>query len=379
VYIRPRPLTNRKSWAGTREKMVTSMKKPSIHVKHPPSPQAAESQQLALLRRLDRRIAAEGKITLPAVPALARDYTRRCARVFEALGRGFSETETAHLHEVLLRQLTAAFEASPRSSITVAYQSTISGAMSYNVSIHTPSVAQTYDEWLTTRQPPYFGTQADARVMAIAREAPDPRTCKVLDVGAGTGRNTLALARLGFPVDALEMNAQFAQTIAGTAQQEALPVRVIQRDMFASGDTLAQDYGLIVVSEVVSDFRNCAQLRGLMEMAAGALGRGGNLVFNLFLARSHLVPDEAAQQFAQLVYSCFFSRGELAQAISGLPLELISDDSVHDYEKAHLPSESWPPTGWYAEWTSGRDVFDCPPAQCPIELRWLVMRKLADG
>jgi len=54
---------------------------------------------------------------------------------------------------------------------------------------------------------------------------------------------------------------------------------------------------------------------------------------------------------------------------------LISDDSVYEYEKANLPDGAWPPTSWYADWVTGRDVFDLPPEECPIELRWLVYEK----
>jgi hypothetical protein len=65
----------------------------------------------------------------------------------------------------------------------------------------------------------------------------------------------------------------------------------------------------------------------------------------------------------------------LSAAVSGLPLQLVSDDSVYDYEQAHLPEGCWPPTSWYADWVSGRDVFDLPREECPIEMRWLVYQK----
>ena len=62
-------------------------------------------------------------------------------------------------------------------------------------------------------------------------------------------------------------------------------------------------------------------------------------------------------------------------AAAELPLELVADDSVYEYEKAHLPDGAWPPTSWYAEWVSGLDVFDVEREQCPIEMRWLVYQK----
>jgi hypothetical protein len=63
------------------------------------------------------------------------------------------------------------------------------------------------------------------------------------------------------------------------------------------------------------------------------------------------------------------------RAAAGLPLELIADDSVCDYEKAHLPTDAWPPTAWFESWSTGRDVFkDVARESSPIDLRWLVYR-----
>jgi hypothetical protein len=59
-------------------------------------------------------------------------------------------------------------------------------------------------------------------------------------------------------------------------------------------------------------------------------------------------------------------------------MALTSDESVHDFEKTHLPASGWPPTGWYSEWVSGQDVFQLPSEDCPISMRWLVYRKTSD-
>jgi hypothetical protein len=82
-----------------------------------------------------------------------------------------------------------------------------------------------------------------------------------------------------------------------------------------------------------------------------------------------------ARELGQQAYTTIFTPAELASASSQLPLELVADDSVHDYEKTHQPAENWPPTSWYANWTTGLDVFDLPVEECPIEMRWLVYRK----
>jgi SAM-dependent methyltransferase len=197
----------------------------------------------------------------------------------------------------------------------------------------------------------------------------------VLDIGAGTGRNALALARRGHPVDVVEMTPKFADMIRSDAARELLDVRVIQRDVFATLDDLRRDYQLIVLSEVVSDFRTTQQLRGVFELAAQCLAPGGRLVFNAFLADEGYIPDNAVRELGQQTYTSIFTRDEMSSAAAQLPLELVADDSVYEYERAHLPDGAWPPTGWYAEWVSGQDVFDVEREHCPIELRWLVCQK----
>jgi hypothetical protein len=114
----------------------------------------------------------------------------------------------------------------------------------------------------------------------------------------------------------------------------------------------------------------------VFDLAAHCLAPGGQLVFNIFVARDGYTPDDAARELGQQCYTSIFTSAELAGAASLHPLHLIADDSVHDYEKDHLPADKWPPTSWYAHWVSGLDVFDVAREECPIELRWLVYRKV---
>ena len=329
----------------------------------------------ALTRRLLRRAVASGQIRLPAAPALLDDYQALCERSFAALGVTFSVQDQAHLRSVLAGQITAANAASPRAEILITYESPVGLKVTYTVTPQVASLAATYDHWVATREPPYFGTTADARVTAVAAEASSPAVCRVLDIGAGTGRNALALARRGHPVDAVELSSRFAAILREEAGTASLPVRVIERDVFASRGDLARDYGLVLLSEVTPDFRTTAELRQMFEIAAECLAPGGRLVFNIFLPQVGYTPDAAARELGLQVYTSIFTYPEVAAAVSGLPLVLVSDDAVHDYEQRHLPEGAWPPTGWYADWVSGLDVFDVPRHESPIEMRWLVYRK----
>ncbi|ORV17902.1 class I SAM-dependent methyltransferase [Mycobacterium celatum] len=329
----------------------------------------------AMARRLYRRSVASGQITLPAVPAMLDEYVTMCHNVFAGMGVEFTADQFAQLKAVLAAQLTQAYTASSRSNIVISYHAPFGTTLHYRVQAESSTIETEYDHWVTTREGPLFGTEPDARVWALAGETADPTTHPVLDIGAGTGRNALALARGGHPVDAVEISPKFAHIIRYEAERESLAVRIIERDVLASVDGLRRDYQLIVLSEVVPDFRTTQQLHAMFELAAQCLAPGGRLVFNAFLPRHDYTPDDAARELGQQCNTMIFTRDEMTAAAAPLPLELDSDDSAGEYEKAHLPQGAWPPTGWYDNWANGLDLFDVAPQESPVELRWLVYRR----
>jgi hypothetical protein len=115
------------------------------------------------------------------------------------------------------------------------------------------------------------------------------------------------LARRGHPVEVVEMTPKFADFIRADAERESLNVRVIQRDVFSTSDDLRRDYRLILLSEVVSDFRSTRQLRAVFELATQCLAAEGRLVFNIFLPKSGYTPDGAALELGQQCYTTIFN------------------------------------------------------------------------
>lgn len=332
-------------------------------------------QRQALVRRVQRRISCDGKIVFAAIPSMLEDYVARCEHVFSAMGRELDGAQRDRLRQVLSNQLTEAFSQSHRSTITVSYRAEIAQPLSYSITTQIAKLTDAYEVWVKTRQPPYFGLHADAKVVAVAQSSGNAAQCPALDIGAGTGRNALTLARQGHPVDAVELTPGFANILRDTATKEMLPVRVICEDVFRSNTELRADYGLIVVSEVVSDFRSIAEWRALLELSARCLRVGGKLLVNAFVTQDHYFTDPAAREFGQQAYSFFMTPAEIQSAIGTLPLKLISSDRVYDFEKSHLPADAWPPTPWYEEWVSGQDIFDLPREASPVTLMWLVLEK----
>jgi len=160
--------------------------------------------QEGMIRRLYRGSVATGQISLAAVPALIDEYVHLCDSIFAAMGRRFTHEQLVDVRAVLEGQLAEAYSASQRSQITIAWEAPVGTVLNYHVRPEWLTIEGAYENWVATREPPLFGTEPDARIWALATDAPDPTAYPVLDVGAGTGRNSLALARRGHTVDAIE-------------------------------------------------------------------------------------------------------------------------------------------------------------------------------
>jgi SAM-dependent methyltransferase len=335
----------------------------------------------SMLRRLPRRVAARGELMLAAVPSLLDHYQAALLTIFGALGRVFNDAEKEHLRGVLDTWLKKGWEQSPYSRLVVHFETDQppKTTLTYNVNLNIVTIADEYEHWTKTRTPPLFGAHPDAKVMDIAFAQGLPQDCPVLDIGAGTGRNTLPLARAGFPADAVELAPALAKVLREDAEKAGVNLTVFEGD--ATDRSLGiprEHYQLVVMAEVVaSHFRNVAHLRSLFEVIADILRPGGLLLFSAFLPLDGYKPDQTARELGEVFWCAIFTRADFEQAMAGLPLERLEEDSVLEYERDHLPKESWPPTGWFEQWTSGRDLFDLPAGRAPVELRWVSYRKKA--
>ena len=329
----------------------------------------------AMRRRVDQRTTLLGTLKIPAVPALVDEYVAICSDLSQATGRPLGSGALGHVRTVIANKLEEAFAGSPRSKIAIHLEAPPARPFAVDVTAEIRSLAAAYETWIGSSSGPLFGAHPDARVLSLAEAMTEPESCPILDLGAGTGRNSLALAHRGHPVDAVEITPKFAQIVAAQAAREGLGVRVIEHDVFEDQGDLRRDYRLLIASEVAPDFRGTDELRALFQLAADVLGTTGLLVFNVHMTDQGYTPDRAARQFAQQCYSALFTPTEVQRASDGLPLELVASDEVYAYEKAHLPPQAWPPTPWFKNWVSGRDVYELERGECPARLVWLVYRK----
>jgi SAM-dependent methyltransferase len=316
------------------------------------------------------------------VPALFEHYLDKALRLFELLDRRLDPDQSRGFAQTFRQAIEQGFATSPSSQFLLEYGPAPANPaeLACQLSIGVMPLEEQYRRWLgggSGAAPHPFGQQPDARVMDAAARfsstaTPRPR---ILDVGAGTGRNALALARTGRDVDAIEPVLALADRLEMAAANEALLVDVIREDILAPDVRLAAGrYHLAVVSEVATHF-SLQQLSELFRKLAHSLAPDGALVVNAFVARDDYRPDDVARQAAPVLWSTFFSRAELGNAAAAAGLMLVAEDPCVAYEQARQPAGTWPPTDWYVLWAKGHNLFGPDAGETPIELTWLEYRK----
>jgi len=359
--------------------MVTRVSDPATEPTPRPKPETDPvTLKASVIRRLTKKIGVNGRVRLPAVPSLLEDYVENLRKMFASYGRVFSEVEIENLRKILDGKLKEGWAISPYAHVNVRYESEAPPkiGISYWVSTEISTIEDQYADWVKTRTPPLFGKHPDSKVMDLARSLGAPGDTPVLDIGAGTGRNTLPLARAGFPADAVELSPDLANILRNEAASEGLNVTLYQGDVLGEGMVLPKGrYRLVILCEVVSHFRETSEVRKLFERTSELLAPGGLLAFSAFVPVGGYQPDQLARELAQVFWCSLFTRDEFKEASAGLGFSLLSEESVFEYEKKHVPAQDWPPTGWFEEWARGLDVYRLSIGKAPIDLRWMVYRK----
>lgn len=324
------------------------------------------------------RTTAAGTLSGPCVPALAQHYIDKALRLFELLDRPLNPQQSAAFSQTFRQGVAQGFSTSPYAQFVLEYGPMPGNPaeMTCQLTIGIMSLEDQYRRWLSSGTSAHpFGQHPDARVEEVAARLPRSPRPRVLDVGAGTGRNALALARAGCDVDAIEAVLATADHLEMTAANHELAVRAIRDDVLSPAvPLLVGEYQLIVLSGLVTQF-SLPQLADVLARLTRSLAAGGTLLMNAFIARDDYLPSEVARQAAPVLWSTFFSRAELASVARATGLTLVGEDPCVAYEQLRQPPRDWPPTDWYIPWAKGHELFGPGDGDPPIELHWLEYRK----
>ncbi|NES03264.1 MAG: class I SAM-dependent methyltransferase [Okeania sp. SIO2F4] len=333
----------------------------------------------AIVYKLDSYISGRGELVLPCLPGMLDYYINIVENLFSHLGRPMPAERKLQLRQMMETRLAEGFNISATSMLVIQYElvKPPKKGIACQVSIRTPTLGEQYKSWIEKRKPPLFGSHPDARVLATVGEFRKNAALKILDVGGGTGRNALPLARKGHYVDVLELTPVFIEQLQTAIATENLSMNVIEGDILDPLTRLKPAfYQLAIATEVVSHFRDVDDLRLFLAKMSDVICCGGLLLFNIFLTVDEYVPDELVRGMAQLCWSSLFTSEELTTAMEGLPLAMVSNELVIEYERQHLPETAWPPTSWFESWATGRDVFPLANGKPPLELRWILCRRM---
>jgi SAM-dependent methyltransferase len=324
-----------------------------------------------------------GSVKFPCVPSFTEQSLTLLKDIMTALQQDISQEELQGWREVLQPKMERWFHTSG-SAVLIHYELFepslgLPGGITLRVTQRISTIEEHYQAWVKNRKGSLFGTHPDAKVVAVAehlKESHPIADIKILDVGAGTGRNSIGLARMGYKVDALEITQVLTDKMNAEIQASHLSVETILGDIMDPALELpSAAYNFIFLSEVVaSHFQSTVQVRQLLERVLDRLEMGGYLLFNAFLAAEEYEPDRVVRELSQVYWSFVMTRPELTSVLEGLPFDFCSDESAHDYEKQHLPPEAWPPTSWFINWSTGRNLFPIRSTP-PVELRWILLQK----
>jgi SAM-dependent methyltransferase len=342
----------------------------------------------AIARRFDKLLECDGSVTFKAIPGLCSHYVDMMSGIWKALGKAPTFEELKYFHDSLLGELSEAFDDSPHSKVVVSYKTNLPPQtnLTFTIEIVQSSIVSEYADWVASREGALFGEWPDQKVMNVAQSmltseerVVDNSRLRILDIGAGTGRNTLPLAELGHMVDAVEISPELYEILV--SKSNVLPITSYCDDIFRSS-FLSNDFDLIFLSEVVTHFRSVNQLQRIFEIANTILKPNGILLFNAFVANAGYNPSNVLLEASEVGWSPIFTLQQVRDATgykgpgSQMTWEFISQESCLQYEKTHTPPEHWPPTVWFEGWCQGLDVVDLPVSKVPFELRWFVFRKM---
>ncbi|NJK60469.1 MAG: class I SAM-dependent methyltransferase [Oscillatoriales cyanobacterium SM2_1_8] len=251
------------------------------------SPLSANPLDRAALYKAKSQTGARGEMTFPCLPSLKAVFFQQVQELLGALAQNFTAEEWQKLEALLVSKIDQGFAASPHARVLFRFEPPdltqgLTGGFRIALDLQVPSTAEKYQRWTKTRQGALFGAYPDAKALAVLAELTGdrpPADVRILDIGAGPGRNTLPLAAKGYPVTAIELAPVFVAQLQQELAQASLVAEVILGNVLDPAiEILPAHYNLVLISEVVPHFRSADEVRQLLCRVCDALLPGGEVL-----------------------------------------------------------------------------------------------------
>ncbi|TYR65182.1 aminotransferase class I/II-fold pyridoxal phosphate-dependent enzyme [Streptomyces parvus] len=185
-------------------------------------------------------------------------------------------------------------------------------------------------------------TATEVHYLAAVLEASAPGR-RVLDLGCGTGRHALALARRGFQVTGVDASAWALRQAQSAAAATGVPVRWLRRDLLHERPWQVDEFDAIICVQSFGWGTDPQQLRLLRE-ARRALVPGGLLLLdhsNVLAIAGHYVPEATFE--AEGLRAEFRRNYQVASGRSTGSIEVRRGGAepavIHDDVRMYQPAE----------------------------------------
>mgnify|MGYP006277500833 CR=1 FL=1 len=166
----------------------------------------------------------------------------------------------------------------------------------------TPWYEALYEDFPDYDQEPYTQNTA-AEVDFLLEELPEPdRKVQVLDLGCGTGRHSIALARVGYAVTGLDLSEELLQQARAKSEDQNLPVNFQHGDARELPFREKFDAVLMLCEGGFSLVETDAMDREILAGIFRALKPGGGLWFTAPSAVGMLADLEAHPDFDPVTF-----------------------------------------------------------------------------
>lgn len=225
-----------------------------------------------------------------------------------------------------------------------------------NLSFKAMHVPYAYDLKDIYFLPGYNGRYPDEFVLNLI-----PPDSKVLDIGAGDGRNTIPIAQKGCKVTALELSSDARNMIKKIAKNNNLNsvVNVKEQSIIADLDSRSREkYNYAVMCNVSMHF-TIEEMNKVFQNANKILDEDGTFIFNALVYKDKNMESDNSY-YKQSSGKIVFNENQLKE----LAKKNNFDVEIHDYAE-----EKYKRPNYMSEWLAFGDT----------NIKWFVLRKKEDN